>query len=405
MPCIMAPPRFLYVANRRHPEEPGFIVCRVTVDKVKYEFATGKRCHRADWQLKEQEIKGKSAEVKLANSRLKAIRHEIDALGLQKDNAGATYTAESLVREWQGSTRARLTLVQAWDEFIEKRTPLVGLGLSQAKIDADKVRRDHVAAFLRKQRLVGLLPDSFTSNLADDFITYLRTVKQLSQNYTSKVVQTIKQVLSWCVRHNHAAKNPLEKYRVSFSPPKPAKFLTSEELVRLHNFGFSSPPLRVAADCFLFQCYTGLAYVDLARFRQSQHTRFIDGQPWLWMERQKTEHSSGQASTVPLLPVAQQLLAHYGERLPVPTNQVYNRFLKEIAAVLGFGNLGLTSHVGRKTAGAQFLAAGFKLEAVSKMLGHSSLLVTQRHYVNLNQELVAREYARVYGGVKKPAES
>jgi integrase/recombinase XerD len=401
MPFIMAPPRFLYVANRRNPDQPGFIVCRVTVDKVKYEFATGKRCHREDWQLKEQEIRGKSPEVKTANSRLKAIRHELEKLSLEKDNAKLTYTAESLVREWQGSGEAKKTLLQVWALFIEKRKPLAGISLSQAKLDADQVRLDHVTLFLKQQRLSGLLPDAFTANLADDFRTYLRTTRHLSQNYTSKVIQTVKQVLSWSVLHKHSTKQPLEKYKLSFAPPKPAKHLSEAELTRLRDFSFSSRPLRVAADCFLFQCYTGLAYVDLARFRQSQHTRFIKGHPWLCMERQKTQHSSGQVATVPLLPVAQQLLAVYGERLPVPANQVYNRFLKEIAAVLGFDDLGLTSHVGRKTAGSQFLAAGFSLEAVSKMLGHSNVLITQRHYVNLNQDLVSREFSRVYGNNKQ----
>jgi integrase/recombinase XerD len=396
----MAPPRFLYVKNHRYPQEPGFIYCRVTVDKKDKEFATGLRCERESWDVKAQQIKGKDREVKLANAKLGNIRTRLNSLGLEKDNAGLTYTAESLVREFQGSGNVKTSLLDAWALFLVKRQPLVGVSISKAKMEADRVRRNHIEAFLKKQRLLGLLPDDFTPNLADDFILYLRTTVGLKQNYTSKVVQTIKQVLRWCVRHKYATRQPLDGYALSFAPPAPAKFLTSDELLRLRNFSFSSQPLRAAADCFLFQCYTGLAYIDLSRFRRSEHTRFIDGEPWLYMNRQKTQHSTGQVATVPLLPVAQELLDHYGERLPVPTNQVYNRFLKEIAAVLGFDDLGLTSHVGRKTAGAQFLQAGITLEAVSKILGHSSVLMTQRHYVNLTDTLVAREFLRVFGKQK-----
>jgi integrase/recombinase XerD len=404
MRCVMAPPRFLFISNRRTPGGLGFIACRVTVDKTDKEFATGLRCLREDWDAKAQQIRGRSREVKLANDKLLQLRSDLNALGLEKDNARIPYTAESLVREWQGKGTAKVTLLQSWSLFIVKREPLIGLSLSKAKIDADKVRHTHLAKFLKQQHLTGLLPDAFTPNLADDFILYLRTTCELSQNYTNKVIQTVKQVLRWGIRHKHATRNPLDGYTLKFAPVKPALYLSTEELKRLRDFTFSSAPLRQAADCFLFQCYTALAYVDLARFRRSQHTRLgPDGKPWLYMDRQKTQHSTGQSATVPLLPVALEILQQYGERLPVPTNQVYNRYLKEIAAVLGFENLGLTSHVGRKTAGAQFLLAGISLEAVSKIMGHSNVLMTQKHYVQITSQVVARDFARVYGRNEEPA--
>ena len=396
MPSVMAPPRFLFVANRRQPAQPGFLLCRVTVDKVNVEFATKLRCARADWDAKAQQIRGKSDAVKTANKRLNHIRAQLDALGMEKDNAGLAYTAEQLVREWQGGGQPKTTLLQAWALFVEARRPLVGLSLSPGKLAQDVARGAHLEAFLRSQRLPGVLPDDFGPGLADDLLLYLRARCQHSQNYAAKIMQTVKQVLRYCVRRKYATRHPLDGYVLRFAPAPPAKFLTADELTRLQRFGFSSAPLRAAADCFLFQCYTGLAYVDLARFRRGEHTRLgPDGRPWLYMNRSKTQHSSAQEATVPLLPEALALLAYYGESLPVPTNQVYNRYLKEIAAVLGFDNLGLTSHVGRKTAGAQFLAAGFSLEAVSKMLGHSNVLITQRLYVQVTPNIVSREYARI----------
>ena len=396
MPSVMAPPRFLFVTNRRQPDAPGFLLCRVTVNRTNVEFATKLRCPRADWDAKAQQIRGKAEAVKNANKRLNSIRAQLDALGLEKDNAGCPYTAESLVREWQGAGTPKTTLLQAWALFVAARRSLVGVSLSPSKVAQDTGRGVHLEAFLRRQRLPGLLPDDFHAGLADDFLLYLRTVCRHSQNYAAKLMQTVKQVLRWCVRKKYATRQPLDGYALRFAPPPPAKFLTADELARLQRFGFSSAPLRAAADCFLFQCYTGLAYVDLARFRRDEHTRLgPDGRPWLYMARSKTQHSSGQEATVPLLPEALALLAHYGDQLPAPSNQVYNRYLKEIAAVLGFDNLGLTSHVGRKTAGAQFLAAGFSLEAVSKMLGHSSVLLTQTIYVNVTANVVSREYERI----------
>jgi len=394
----MPPPRFLYLSNRRQPAGPGTLLCRVTVDGTDQEFSTGVRCARADWDAKAQQVRGKSAAVQLANRKLGQLKTGIESLSLAKEGTGEAYTAESLVREYRAGGKPKTTLLAAWQLFIDKRRPLIGVSLSRAKIEADTVRRARVEAFLKSQKLTGLLPVEFTPRLADDFMTFMRTRLAMSQNYTAKVVQTIKQVLRWCVRHEYALRNPLDGYGLSFAPVKPALYLSADELQRLRDFTFSSAPLRAAADCFLFQCYTGLAYVDLARFRRGQHTRLgPDGRAWLYMERQKTQHSSGQVATVPLLPVALALLAAHGERLPVPTNQVYNRYLKEIAAVLGFTNLALTSHVGRKTAGAVLLGDGMSLEAVSKVLGHSNVLITQKHYCNITIGVVSREFTRVYG--------
>ena len=100
---------------------------------------------------------------------------------------------------------------------------------------------------------------------------------------------------------------------------------------------------------------------------------------------------------VGVLAPARRLLAKYGERLPVPCNQVYNRYLKEIAAVLELADARLTSHVGRKTAGALLLADGMSLDAVSKVLGHSSVVMTQRHYCDITSGIVAQEFQRIYG--------
>lgn len=117
---------------------------------------------------------------------------------------------------------------------------MVGVNISKFKLDADRVRRNYVEAFLKKQRLTGLLPDDSMPNLADDFMLYLRMTIGFSQNYISKVMQTVKQVLRWYVRHKYATEQALDWYALSFAPPAPPKFLTPDELRRLWDFSFSS---------------------------------------------------------------------------------------------------------------------------------------------------------------------
>ena len=388
--------RFIFRKNARRPDLPGAVVCRVTVDKAARPFTTPVHCLRADWDAAGQRVRGRAQAVKADNAVLTDIERDLNRLYYDMERAGQYVTPERLLRAYHAGTQPGVPLLAAWSEFVSTRRALVGKAHTAATQLSNEMRGDRLREFLTARKRLDLLPEEFSAKYADAFLAWLRVERGVCQNYAAKVVQTVKQVLRWCVRQEYAQVDPLAAYSLKFAPPKPPTFLTSDELERLRRHVFGSAPLRVAADCFLFQCYTGLAFADLERFRRAEHTRLgPDGRPWLVMPRQKTQHSTGQAATVPLLPLALGLLATYGERLPVATNQVYNRYLKEIAVVVGL-TMRLTSHVGRKTAGAQFLAAGVSLDAVSKVLGHSSVLQTQHCYVSITNEVVAREFARAY---------
>ena len=76
--------------------------------------------------------------------------------------------------------------------------------------------------------------------------------------------------------------------------------------------------------------------------------------------------------------------------LPVMSNQKMNERLHEIEALLALP-LSLTCHVGRRTFGMLALDAGVSMESVSKMLGHSSIRMTETIYSTVQQNRVGRE--------------
>ncbi len=62
---------------------------------------------------------------------------------------------------------------------------------------------------------------------------------------------------------------------------------------------------------------------------------------------------------------------------PVLSNQRYNSYLKEIGAILGIEK-NLTTHTARKTfASTVLLYNDVPIEIVSKLLGHSSIAITE----------------------------
>jgi len=92
------------------------------------------------------------------------------------------------------------------------------------------------------------------------------------------------------------------------------------------------------------------------------------------------------ACHVPLLPQAIQILQKYENHeyclktqalLPNLSNQKLNAYLKEVADLCGITKT-LTSHIARHTFATTItLNNGIPIESVSKMLGHSSIKMTE----------------------------
>ena len=104
---------------------------------------------------------------------------------------------------------------------------------------------------------------------------------------------------------------------------------------------------------------------------------------------------------IPLLKPALLILEKYqsfpfpkGRLLPVLSNQKMNAYLKEIADVSGI-NKNLTTHCARHTfATTVTLANHVSIENVSKMLGHSSIKMTQQ-YARIMNKSIANDMANV----------
>ena len=77
------------------------------------------------------------------------------------------------------------------------------------------------------------------------------------------------------------------------------------------------------------------------------------------------------------------------------SNQRYNSYLKEIAAILGIEKR-LTTHTARKTfASTVLLYNDVPIEIVSKLLGHSSIAITEASYGKVIKKKVSDEVLRL----------
>lgn len=385
---------FWFRKNVRSAERPGTLYCRISVDKIEFNFATSVRVFKSEWDATRQAVRGRTDTAKVHNQTLTQLADGLREAFNVLEREGQLITPERVLARYQKPQGERDTLLVVYTRYLVAREKQVVSGqITPGTLETDKVRGNRLEEWLQDTHRTDLRPREFTRARAEQFIEWLRGRKR-SKNYCLKVVQTFAAFMRWCLRHELIDQNPMEGLRFDFEEGPALVYLSPAELVKLWFYEFESEPLRRCADLFLFQCFTGLCWQDLVNFRGSEHLQPTDtGAVLLKIERQK----SGVLAIIPLFRPAFELLAKYGgERLPVPSNQFFNRMLKQIAYVLGFGKR-LTTHVGRKTAGMILLQDGVPLAVVSKALGHKNVSMTLKSYVELLGDTVTAEMTKVYG--------
>ncbi|WP_286514789.1 site-specific integrase, partial [Empedobacter falsenii] len=171
------------------------------------------------------------------------------------------------------------------------------------------------------------------------------------------------------------------------------KPLSKEELSILENKEFINERLATVRDVFVFQCYTGLAYIDVFKLKKSDITKDEEGNLWIRTNRQKTDANI----TIPLLPKARQIMEKDKDHpvctykdivLPVRSNQKMNDYVKTLGQEAGIdepiretyyqGNKRidevkpkhehLSTHVGRRT----FICTALYLSKIARLCLFSS---------------------------------
>ena len=127
-------------------------------------------------------------------------------------------------------------------------------------------------------------------------------------------------------------------------------YLTEDEIKIILKKKMVSERLEQVRDVFIFSCFSGLAYVDVANLKEDNIRKSFDGNLWIITKRQKTNTDVN----VPLLDIPKMILEKYkgklpnGKVLPIISNQKLNAYLKEIADVCGIKK-NLTFHLARHT--------------------------------------------------------
>lgn len=368
---------------------------RITIDGKRLDVSTGYYVEESKWLSGSSRIKGNSEEARTINGQLERLRAAVSETEKRLYLNDVSLTFETFKNEFHGKKEKERLLIPIFKEHNRKMKELIGIEYAPGTLERYETSLRHTEEFLRwKYNLSDINIEKIDHAFITEYEFYLRSERKCANNTAVKYIRNFHKILNQCFANGWLAKDPFANYKAKIKEVV-REFLSEAEIEALVNKQFVSERLELVRDIFVFSCFTGLAYVDVKQLTKENIGLGIDGDKWIFKNRQKTD----TASKIPLLPTAQQIIDKYAEHpvcknenrlLPILSNQKMNAYLKEIADVCGI-NKELTFHIARHTfATTVTLSNGVPLETVSKMLGHTNLKTTQ-HYAKILDKKISED--------------
>jgi len=358
----------------------------VTVNKDKCFIALKRMVEVSIWDFGKGAVKGNKPETKATNDYLDEVKFALtnDYQYLQLHSK--LITPQILKSHFLGETKADevFTLSRLMDYHHETATT----SLKWSTLKHYAVTRRYLEKFLKEKfNTTDIFLHEIDYKFIKDFEVYLRNHKPkdhqqpLNNNGVMKHIIRVKKMVNLALHLCWVTTNPFAGYKLKMQKVN-REHLTERELIAIENKDFTIERLDMVRDMFVFSCYTGLSYVDVANLDPTKIMREADGDYWVRTCREKTLIPVN----VPLLPKAVKIYLKYknhiraremGKVFPVISNQKVNSYLKEIADCCDVYK-NITFHLARHTfATTVALSNGVPIETVSRILGHTKIATTQ----------------------------
>ena len=374
------------------------IMGRITLGRSIAQFSCKLSCNPDLWNPRESRMDGKSREAVEVNAKLDNLLLAVQASYQSLLAKGLPFDATDIKEDFQGSVQSRTMLLERFDGLIEEMKDHVGVDIKENSLASYRQTRARLQQFIQaKYKVSDLAFSQLTEDFIKQFEQYVIGEVGLKQSTCYNMIVLIKKVCKLAYREGAADSLLFDNVHVDKGDNRLPKALDKDALDKLKALRFDGldGDMETSRDVFLFACYTGAAYCDLMALNREHLVRDDEGNLWLKFSRQKT----GVLCRVKLLPEALRLLEqlHSDARetlLPYMNYATYLSCLKAISLRVGL-SLPITTHTARHTfATLVTLEQGVPIETVSKMLGHSTVRMTER-YAEVTPQKLFEEFDRL----------
>jgi len=370
-----------YINKQGVQSEKYTVYLRITIAGVRENYNTGVTVLKGQWDSAKSRLKSSAEGAFTTNKLLSALQTKVTEIYTDCLKQDLPLTAQQIKAKLKSPgelSEYLVRLIHHHNAYVKRK---VGIEVSKATHTKYETLLLKVKGYLRKQYKTGdIALDQLNKGFLMGFELYLKADEGIGHNTAIKYIQFLKRVINYGIGMEWLKHDPFKAFKCTLHQVI-RECLTQEEIDRIHSKQFASLRLEVVRDIFVFSCYTGLAYADVKKLKQSEIVKGIDGKQWVQTYRAKTN----TRVPIPLLPQALQLIEKYAGAkktakeliFPVPSNQKMNAYLKEIADVCGITKT-LTFHIARHSfATTVTLSNGVPIETVSKLLGHTNIKTTQ----------------------------
>jgi integrase len=373
------------------------IRCRITYLGKRKEFATGEFVTSLEWNSKKQKASLKRHQNEYVNLQLEIITSNLKKEFMQLQLKNKDFTVQDIFDAYfkVSEKQKEAYVIDYFQQYLKKQQKLIGIDLQKGTWQKFHYTCQLTADFIWwKFRKKDMPMKELKPLFLTDFEYYLKTERGQRQITVNKYIQRLRKPIRTALAEGYLSRDPFALHKPG-RIKKEVIFLNSEELNLLENYSFKQQRLELVKNLFIFCCYTGLAYKEMANLKPEHVQIGFDGNKWIKMTRGKT----GGLVSVPLLPKAEKIIQFYNSKteylLPRMSNQKINSYLKEIADILGIEKR-ITHHTARKTfASTVLLNNDVPMEIVSELLGHSNIKITQEYYGKIVQRRVSEEMSRI----------
>lgn len=357
----------------------GMLEVRVTVDRKPYYIQTGIKVLKSEWQYGSIVNRPDAMELmERLGLVVRRIEQEIN-LAIKEERGISAADIRRRISEHVAESDRRFL------DWIDEQMPT---------IEATKAKgtyKHYVSLQVKLEEWRGMKSwRDVTEENVVAFDVWLRTLKRedggalLSEAGRYTYHKCLKALLNTAKQTKVIKWNPYEDLKGKFKRGEKENvvYLTEDEMAAIVELELE--PLSMldnARDLFVFQMYTGLSYADMMKFDIADYKR-VKG---VWVNRGQ-RIKTGVPYVNQLLPPVVEVLKKHGMTLPVMCNQDYNRGLKLVGAAAGI-KVKLHSHLARHTFATYMLSNGVRLQNVSKMLGHTNVVQTQRYAKTLAKDV------------------
>ena len=311
--------------------------------------------------------------IKMQNANTRKLAEQIKAQRiLDIQNCGLV--------DWDSVKQLHITLIEWMVKFSQ--------GDAAVTEGSKRTRRNALARVEQYLNYIGE-PDLELKNVDKEFcrgfIAFLKTCKfnngkKTLSNTTCRIfVNIVTAALTKAVNEEIIERNPFKQLEAKEKPKKDEstrEFLTIDELKLL----MATPcRLDIVKRAFLFSCFTGLRYSDVKSLLWSEIHTAADGKT-LYLEHKQVKTKKNV--TVPLseealkwMPKKQKGKDKVFHQMQI-TSTTVEVLLDEWMKAAGIQKH-ITYHCSRHTAATMLLTLGADLYTVSKILGHSSIKMTE----------------------------